>query len=86
MTRNLPDGNPVHAVLFATTVIKTYITLPIATLKFCEYPKIVLNYEKLNADDNTRVPVTSYNQARLLVEVDNESKSTAEVKEAESKN
>lgn len=37
---------------------------PDRTLKFREYPTIVLNYEKLNADENARVPVTSYNQDR----------------------
>lgn len=79
-----PGGNTAHAVLFAIAVTRHYAAD--CTLRFREYPTIVFNCEKLNVDDSARVPVTSYNQARRLVEADRESKITHEFKKAKSKN
>lgn len=55
------------------------ITPPI-TLKFHDYPTIVLNYDKFNNNYKGHVTCTSYNKARNLVEADNESKVTIQVK------
>lgn len=59
-----------------------HCTPPHCTLKFRDYPTIVFNYQKLNADDKVSVPCTSYNEAVRLFEAENESKVATQVKES----
>lgn len=58
--QNTPVCNQAEAEKYATTATQRVIILPIV---LSYYTKILLHYENLNADDNYRVPCTSWNQA-----------------------
>lgn len=58
---------------------------PDCTLKFRDNRTIILNYEKINAEDKTRVTSTSYNQEVRLVKAGNESKLATQVKQTDQK-
>lgn len=56
---------------------------PDCNLKFRENLTTVFNHEKLNSDENVRLPITSYNQTQELVTADNEPRITADINQTE---